>query len=110
MKKSMKFLVLGLILGAMISVGAVYAANNIASTKPANKSVAAAPVAVKVKLTRRDAAKIALAAHKNARILNIRLKGKIYIVKIQSKSGNRTLRIGGNTGKILKDTVSRTQK
>lgn len=104
MKNGMKLLVLGLTLAVGISYGAVYAAD---ITKPVDKS-AKAPVttAVKVKLSQDAVTKIALAAHKDAKILDVQLNKNVYTVKISTAKGNRTLLIGGNTGRILKDTAN----
>ena len=104
MKNSMKLLVLGLTLVVGISVGAVYAAD---TTKPVGKPTIAAPVTAiaKVKLSQEDVTKIAIAAHKDAKVLDVQLNKNVYTVKISTTKGNRTLLIGGNTGKILKDVV-----
>lgn len=105
MKNSMKLLVLGLTFAVTISVGAVYAAD---TAKPVDKSVKATTTtatAVKVKLSQDDVTKIALTAHKDAKVLDVQLAKNVYTVKISTAKGNRTLLIGGNTGKILKDTV-----
>jgi hypothetical protein len=107
MKKNMKLWIVGLVVVVMgISVGAVFAADN---AKPADKT-AKAPVTatVKVKLSQDDVTKIALNAHKDAKVLSVVLNGKVYIVKISDASGNRTLNIGGNTGKVLKDVADAT--
>ena len=97
----MKLFVVSLAVAMVISAGAVFAAD---SAKPVDKT-AKAPVTatVKLKLTQDDATKIALNAHKDAKVISIQLSGKIYIVKLSDATGNRTLNIGGNTGKILKD-------
>jgi hypothetical protein len=104
MKKSIKLMIVGLTVAMAISTAAVFAADN---TKPAAKPAAKAPVTAtaKLKLTQDDATKAALAAHKDAKVLSVQLTGKVYIVKISTASGNRTLNIGGNTGKILKDAA-----
>lgn len=99
----MKLLVLGLTLVVGISVGAVYAAD---TTKPVDKSAKVPVTAVaKVKLSQDDVTKIALAAHKDAKVLDVQLSKNVYTVKISTIKGNRVLLIGGNTGKILKDTA-----
>jgi hypothetical protein len=88
-----------------LSVASVFAAVN---AKPADKAVSAkapATATASVKLSQNDATKVALNAHKDAKLLSAQLNGKVYIVKISTASGNRTLNIGGNTGKILKDVA-----
>jgi uncharacterized membrane protein YkoI len=103
MKNSMKLLVLGLTVVVAISVGAVYAAD---TTKPATKSTTAPVTAtVKVKLSQADVTKIVVAAYKDAKVLDVQLNQNTYTVKISTAKGNRTLLIGGNSGKILKDTA-----
>jgi hypothetical protein len=111
MKKSTKFLVLGLALAVVISVGVVFAADKTTTTtttatKTADKSTTTATTTVAtVKLTQDDVTKIVVKAYADAKVVDVKLNGKIYIVKIQTAKGNRTLQIGGNTGKILKDTA-----
>ena len=100
MKKSTKFLIVVLAIAMVISATAVFAADN---TKPAAKTPATATA--KLKLTQDDATKVALTAHKDAKVLSVQLTGKVYVVKISTANGNRTLNIGGNTGKILKDAA-----
>jgi hypothetical protein len=103
MKKSVKLLIVGLAVAMVISAGAVFAADN---AKPAGKTVKAPVTTVsKLKLTQDDATKIALNAHKDAKFVSAQRSGKVYIVKISTANGNRTLNIGGNTGKILKDAA-----
>ena len=113
MKKSTKVLVLGLALAVVISVGVVFAADKTTTTtttttatKTADKSTTAATTTVAtVKLTQDDVTKIVVKAYADAKVVDVKLNGKIYIVKIQTAKGNRTLQIGGNTGKIIKDTA-----
>ncbi len=97
MKKSRKLLIVSLAVALVISAGAVFAAGN---TKPAKAPVS---TTAKLKLTQDDATKIALNAHKDAKVISVQLSGKIYILKLSEANGNRTLKIGGNSGKILKD-------
>ncbi len=97
MKKSRKLFVVSLAVALVISAGVVFAAGN---TKPAKAPVS---ITAKLKLTQGDATQIALNAHKDAKVINVQLSGKIYIVKLSEANGNRTLKIGGNSGKILKD-------
>ena len=107
MKKSFKLLVLGLVLVIAVSAIAVFAADKTTTTttttaKPADKTVSTTAT---VKLTKDDVTKVVLKAYADAKIVDIQLSGKVYIVKIQTAKGNRTLQIGGNTGKILKNTA-----
>jgi hypothetical protein len=109
MKKNFKLLVLGLVLVMAVSAIAVFAADKTttaATTKPTVKTVSTTAVATPaVKLTQSDVTAIALKAYKDAKVLDIKLTGKVYFVKIQTAKGNRTLQIGGNSGKILKNTA-----
>lgn len=55
------------------------------------------------KISQEQATQTALKAHPNAKLANIKLQGKAYIIHLTSDSGNYTLKIGANTGRILKD-------
>jgi uncharacterized membrane protein YkoI len=111
MKKSMKLLVLGLVVAIVISVGVVCANNTTTATKSVGKSTtSSATTTGPVKLTQDGITKIVLAAHKDAKLLDVQLKGKAFVVKIQTAKGNRTLQIDGNTGKIIKDTADAPAK
>lgn len=92
---------------------AATAATTASSTKPAPKQVkpAAQPQA---KLSQDQATKIALAAHKGAKLVEIKLvieNGKpFYLAKLGTSKGSRELKIGGNSGKIFKDTLTAAVK
>jgi hypothetical protein len=107
MKKSTKLLVLGLALAVVISVGVVFAADKTTTTTTATKTsaTAATTTVATVKLTQDDVTKIVVKAYADAKVVDVKLTGKIYFVKIQTAKGNRTLQIGGNSGKVLKDTA-----
>jgi hypothetical protein len=104
MKNGMKLLVVSMALAMGISVGAaVYAADN---SKPVDKSAKAPVTAVaKVKLSQQDVTQIVLKAHQDAKVLEIQLNKNVYNVKVSTAKGDRILWVGGNTGKILKDTA-----
>lgn len=107
MKNSRKFLVLGLTLALILFAGVVLAAKTITTTKSVAKSTTTTLTAmVKVKLTQDDVTRIVLRVYKNAQILDVKLIGKIYSVRIRTTAKSyRILSVGGNTGKILKNAA-----
>jgi len=106
MKNNRKLLVLGLALALIIFAGTVLAANTTTTTKSTDKFTTTSTTAmVKVRLTQDDVTKIVLKAYKKAQILDVKLTGKIYTVKIQTTKSTRILSVGGNTGRILKNVA-----
>lgn len=121
MKKNTKLvipgLVLALALGGYSLVNAAAKTTAPAATKPA--AAASTQTAVKSaqptpKISQDEASKIALKAHKGAKVTDIKLvveNGKpFYIVKLETAKGGRELKIGGNSGKIFRDKLTAAVK
>jgi uncharacterized membrane protein YkoI len=56
-----------------------------------------------LKVSKAKAVKIALKAHPGATIASIKVDGKAYMIQLTSEAGNYTMRIGGNTGRIIRN-------
>ena len=90
-------------------------ASGTATTAKAAPIKVVKPVAQpQAKLSQDQATKIALAAHQGAKLVEIKLtieNGKpFYIAKLDTAKGTRELKIGGNSGKIFKDTLTAAVK
>jgi uncharacterized membrane protein YkoI len=59
-----------------------------------------------LKVSKAKAVKIALKAHPGATIASIKVDGKAYMIQLTSKAGNYTMRIGGNTGRVIRNVAT----
>lgn len=55
------------------------------------------------KVSQDQATQIALKAHQGATLASIKLVGKVYLVKLTSDQASYSLKVGANTGRIIKD-------
>jgi uncharacterized membrane protein YkoI len=110
------FKTLALTAAAIMTLGVAsvsFAATNpAASTAPAAAKVKATTTTAKTaakgpKISQDQATQIALKAHSGATVASTKLVGKAYVIKLTSSTNNYTLKVGANTGRILKDKATK---
>jgi uncharacterized membrane protein YkoI len=61
------------------------------------------------KVSQGQATQIALKAHQGATVDSIKLAGKVYVVKLTSDQGKYKMKIGANTGRVIKNSKIATK-
>jgi uncharacterized membrane protein YkoI len=110
MNRNMKTMVLSvaavMVLGA--TTASFAAVKQTGTTQSVVQTTTQAKPAAGPKISQDQASQIATKAHQGTQLIDIKLTGKVYIVHLSSDAGRYTLKIGANTGKILKDKLSKT--
>jgi uncharacterized membrane protein YkoI len=91
-----------------ISFAAESAAEPTASLEPSMASVVSpqSTDAPSVRISRKKATEIALKTHPNAKLIDIKLYGQVYVAHLDTDMGKYTIKVGGNSGKVLMDKPS----
>jgi len=112
MSKLVPVLLLCIILVFGVSMGKAVYASPDASSYHGSKQVTANQAVIRHphKISWKQAINIALNAHKNAKILAVKLQENIYIIHLKTVFGKRTVKVGANTGRILYDKLDSVSK
>ena len=99
MKKNMKLLILGLALALVIPAGAVFSAGKTA----VSSNTATTTSQTTQKITQNDATNTVLKKYPDAKVVEATLIKEHWEVKIKTAKDARTVWVGANSGKIVRD-------